>query len=87
VQAPTSSDHFGPSRKITDGAIQFATENTAYRMHRLQNTSTVQVRLKPNKLTESIVTLTHKSLTDILLLLLLILPILILLLPLFSIFV
>jgi len=36
VQAPTNNDHFGPSRKTTDGAIQFDAANTAYRILRLK---------------------------------------------------
>ena len=62
MQAPTNSDHFGLSRKTTDGAIQFAAANTAYRMLRLQHTTTVQVTLKQNTSTESI-TLTNICIT------------------------
>ena len=46
VIAPTSSDHFGVRRKTTDGAIQFAAANTAYKMLRLQSTTVVHVTAK-----------------------------------------
>lgn len=56
MQAPTNNDHFGPSKKTTDGANQFDAANTQYRMLRLQCTKFVQITLhfkKNNRMQQS----------------------------------